>query len=219
MLAEKEVEREFVAAMGPELGKMYGRLWAECLGLHSRWSEYIVLFGTKPERIDLLKKAAPTFFGLVHDCLRDDVLLRVSRFVDPSTSGTGKHNLSFDRLLTLLTQQLCDELEPLIRSCKHKCSVAQDWRNRSIAHLDLDVALGRALKPLPPATRKHVSEAIQAIAAILDTIRHHYLRSKMGTWSTDPPGSAVALLYVLRDGLDAERERRKRGIHGPRPPI
>ena len=54
----------------------------EAAFLHLKWNEYVVLFGTGPERVDLLNRAAPGFFHLVQDSWWDDLLLHISRMTD-----------------------------------------------------------------------------------------------------------------------------------------
>jgi hypothetical protein len=223
-----EVKQEYVRAMGAELGAVYCGLWGECVALHWKWSQFVALFGTKQERLNLLNGAARSFFRLVQDCLREDVLLHISRLTDSPKVGK-KTNLSVRRLTLLVSPQLAPALEKVVQSCLVKCEFARDWRNRRVAHIDLDLAMmDKPVTPLAIATRKGVSEALESIATVLDTVRVHYLGGKMGAWTPDPtPGNAISLLSVLRDGLEAEQARRERlksgnylpGDVGPASPI
>jgi hypothetical protein len=42
---------------------------------------------------------------------------------------------------------------------------ARDWRNRLIAHRDLDIALSTATTPLKDASRAQVKDALASLAA------------------------------------------------------
>jgi hypothetical protein len=58
-----------------------------------KWEEFVVLFGTKPSRVDLVNRAAGGFFRLVQDTFFADVLLHLCRLTDPASTG-GKDNLT-----------------------------------------------------------------------------------------------------------------------------
>ena len=64
--------------MGPELARPFCRLSNECQWLHWKWGEYITLFGSKSERIDLLNAAAASFFWIVQDSLWENILLHIA---------------------------------------------------------------------------------------------------------------------------------------------
>jgi hypothetical protein len=65
--AEPELKQRYRDVMGNELGEVFHHLMQEAAFLHLKWNEYLTLFGTGPERVDLLNKAAPGFFHLVQD--------------------------------------------------------------------------------------------------------------------------------------------------------
>src|SRR6266542_725941 len=126
---EEEVRQEYVRSMGPALGNVFFGLRNECVLLHWKWQEFVVLFGTKPERIELLNEAAGSFFWIVQDTLWDDVLLRISRLTDPPRSA-GKHTLSLQRLPLLVPTTFRGQADILLQECLTKCNFARDWRNR-----------------------------------------------------------------------------------------
>ena len=70
---------EYIAKMGEAIGEVYGKLWQEMAWIHTKWAQYIELFGTNPERIDLLNRAASAMIRTVQDTLWDDVLLHLAR--------------------------------------------------------------------------------------------------------------------------------------------
>ncbi|MFB3917100.1 MAG: hypothetical protein ACE14M_10250 [Terriglobales bacterium] len=206
---EQQVHHDYVAGMGSELGNVFFRLRNECVMLHWKWEEFVALFGTRPERIELLNRAAGAFFWVVQDTLWDDVLLRIARLTDPPQSR-GKYNLTLARLTELVALPLRQKVEALFQGCAARSAFARDWRNRRIAHSDLALALDhRTAEPLASASRKHVNDALAAIVAVLNAVQVHYLRSE-SMYELTPHGNAVSLLYVLRDGLKAEEDRIKR---------
>jgi AbiU2 len=205
----EEVRQEYVRKMGPELGNVFFRLRNECVMLHWKCGEFVELFGTSPERIELLNEAAGAFFWVVQDTLWEDVLLRISRLTD-APKPAGKDTLTLRRLPALVAAPIQIGVERLLQDCIDKSAFARDWRNRRIAHSDLALALEHAsAAPLAPASRKAVKDALEAIVALLNAVQVHYTKSE-ALYEVSPHGNAVSLLYVLRDGLKAEADRLER---------
>jgi hypothetical protein len=205
-----ETKSDNIALMGQALGALYSELWQDVARLHSDWEEYVVMFGTNPGRIDLLNRSAGHFFRVVQDSLWERTLLHISRLIDPPKSA-GKPNLSIQRLPPeVVDQHLKQILEPAIADSLAKCAFAKEWRNRQLAHKDLGLALGHEVDPLSPASRLMVKEAIASITEVLNTISKHYLDSTTFFDFTATPGSALDLLYLLHDGLQAQEARRQR---------
>ena len=202
-------EQQNIEAMGPELARLFYQLGIECNWLHWKWGEYVTLFGTKPERIALLNDAAASFFWIVETSLREDILLHIARLVEPPKLGR-KGNLTLQLLPNIVEMTIRTDTKKLLQTCRTKCKFARDWRNRHIAHRDLRLALGKTAKPLEQATRRAVREAIDSITALLNKVELHYLGFTMEYGITGPLRGAEALLYVLRDGLQAEARRQQR---------
>lgn len=210
-----EVEQRYLEAMGPELGRLFYCLWNECAWLHLKWSEYVILFGSKPERLSLLNTTAPAFFRLIRDSMWEDVLLHICRLTDPTQSigKQKKQNLTLQRLPPLVEPALRLKVERLLQAALEKCAFARDWRNRRIGHRDLGLALKGPAVPLAPARRGSVNDALEAIAAVLNAVERRYRNMTVPYHMVTPSlGDAEALLCILRDGLKmrAAREARLR---------
>lgn len=222
----EEVREQHIATMGPELGPVYHQLWYECAWLHTKWHQYVELFGSNPDRIKLLNGAAGTFFRIVQDTLWEDTLLHLARLTDRRETGS-KSNLTVKRLPGLVDDaHVRTEVEALVKQAAEKTAFATDWRNRRIAHRDLALALKEGAEPLKPASRLLVKEALEAVAAILQRIALHYEKAELSFEEFGDAGDALSLLYVVQDGLVAEERRRKRlkdgkldpeDLDGPRP--
>ena len=166
-LTHEQVEQRYVALMGEDLGRIYTRLWNECVWLYRRWDDYVVLFGTSQERLDKLNEAAAAFFYQLQGTLFESVLLHMCRLTDPARSR-GKKNLTLELLPDLVDPAIRKDVNSLIASARQKCEFARGWRNLRISHSDLALALNRNAKPLPAASRKSVREGLDAIAAVLN---------------------------------------------------
>ena len=196
--------------MGPELGTTFCALYSEFSWLHVRWRQHSQLFGEKPSRVDLLNRVGGLFFRIVQDSLWEDTLLHLSRITDrPETGGGG--NLTIQRLPGLVTDTaLATELRTLVDRAVTQSAIARDWRDRRIAHSDLALAIKEGARPLAAGSRRRVADAIRAIDAVLNRLKLHFRDSTILFEPFDHPGDAEALLYVIRDGLEADDARRKR---------
>lgn len=197
-------------AMGAELAELYEALWQEVAWLYAKWGQYVALFGTKSERIDLLNKASPFFFKLVQDALWEDSVLHIARLTDRKETSR-KANLSIRQFENLAIDPLISgKIEDLIAVCMDKSKFARDWRNRHIAHRDLARAISEHAEPLMPASRAMVKEVLEALSNLLNAFAQHYLDTTTlfdaGTFS----GDAQSLLYVLDDGISAGKARSER---------
>ncbi|SDK53163.1 hypothetical protein SAMN05192566_1547 [Methylophilus rhizosphaerae] len=213
-----QAKTDHIAKMGEEIGTIYSALWQEVAWIHKKWAQYVALFGTNPERINLLNQAAPSMIRTVQDTLWEDVLLHLARLTDPPKS-MGKANLSVRQLAALLASSpIGTKVESLTATTLAACEFARDWRNRRLAHRDLDLALGQSVQPLAPASRAVVKASLASLEELLNAVSLYYLDST--TFFDLGPGGedAVSLLYLLRDGLrfrDDRIARIKRGEHRP----
>lgn len=208
-LSPEQVNEQHVTAMGPALGPVYHALWNQVVWLHMKWHEFRELYGTKAERIGLLNSAAGLFFRVVQDVLWEETLLDIARLTDPPKSR-GKANLTLQQLPPLIVDPSSrGRIVSLVDDAVVKAAFARDWRNRRIAHRDLALALKQGAKPLAGASRQQVDETLSAVDAVLNALSEQYLNSSLVFDHPFSEGSgAVALLYVLRDGLEVEEKRR-----------
>ena len=201
---------EYKAQMGEAIGEVYSALWQEVAWIHTKWAQYVELFGTSAERIDLLNSAAPSMFRTVQDSLWEDVLLHLARLTDPPKSS-GRRNLSMRHLVALLEgSQIATAVASNETAALSASEFARDWRHRRLAHRSLDLALGQSVEPLAPASRADVKKALSAVEELLNTVSRHYLdsstRFELGSGGAD----AVSLLHLLRDGVHFREDRRAR---------
>ena len=144
------------------------------------------------------------------------------------SSGRGRRErLSILRLTEQVDPAIHNKVRGLVSKAIKKTKFARDWRDRRIAHTDLRLALKKGAKPLAPASRKRMGEAIAAIVAVLAAVEGHYCKTTTAYEHASRLGDAETLLHVLRDGVDARREEQRRlqaggfpsGGFKPKPPI
>jgi hypothetical protein len=200
----EEVKANYIDKMGRELGTQFTELWYETQLLCATWGEYVELF-TKSDRVKLLNQSAPALFWIIQHALWAQTLLRIARLLDPPASGKSKENLTI-RNLPLLVADLGKraDLIDLVKTAESKAKFCCDWRNRHIAHRDLDLLIKKSAKPLESASQIQVTEALDSISNVLSETHSHY----MGGWLTFSPnvgeaGNTLSLLRLLHDGISA----------------
>jgi hypothetical protein len=208
----EEAKQNDIAVMGEPLGSLFHSLWQEVVLLSYQWREYEELFG-KRSRVELLNQAAPAFFRMVQDTLWKQTLLDIACLTDYEESA-GKGNLTIRRLAPLITDDdAAQKIKTLTKKAIKASRFCRNWRNRRIAHRSLSVSLAPRANTLAPATREKVGIALEAIADVLNAVTQHYMQT---TTRFDPlhGRGAIALLYVIDDGLRMEHERRERRKRG-----
>lgn len=206
----EEVKQVHIDRMGPDLGRQYDQLWQEMAYVHQKWDQYVVLFGTKPGRIDLLNRSAGLFFRIVQDVLWEDTILHLARLTDPSNSMNNKvkANLTLQNFPGLISDpQVKADVVAALDDAIGKTEFCRDWRNRHIAHRDLNLAIEASpLRPLLPASRAQVKEALAAAVRVLNVVSGAYLGSEPRFDLTKSPHGAEELIYLLYDGLQARKK-------------
>lgn len=215
MLTAEESKERYQTHLGAEAGSAFYEVVGQILLLHSKWGDYLALYG-KEGRVNLLNESAPEFFGRLQDTLLDDVMLHLARLTDPEKIGR-KANLSIKGLVARLSDRdHADSLEPSITDLDDKVSAARDWRNRRIAHTDYDLAVGAPVTPLLPTSRNAIGAAIEALAALINAITVHYMQYNIGFDINQDP--ATDLIFVLDDGVRAEKRRKAKWSAGEHVP-
>ena len=206
----EEVRARNIAAMGQELGELYTLLSAELIWLFVRWKQYVQLFADKPSRIEIINESAPFFFGLIQRVLWEETLLGIARLAGPVATA-GKQNLSMHRIPPLLSNHdLESRVSVLLDIVDEQGAFAIDWRNRHIAHRDLNLLLNSEAEPLAIASKELVDSVLDSMAALLNAIDQHYFRSTTAYRMALTTFGAEELLYTLRDGLRLRKLRDER---------
>jgi hypothetical protein len=191
--------------MGESVGTIFDALLYEVYWVHDKWNEYVTLFATNDKRIELMNESAPAFFRTVQDTLWEAVLLHICRITDPAKSA-GKKNLTLKRLENNLERSpIAHPVRELVTLASDSSDFARDWRNRTLAHKDLELSLKKDVKPLAEASRIAINKSLESIYAVINLVSTHYLDTEYDFSSDD--GDAVSVLYLIRDGIEFEKDR------------
>lgn len=205
-----EAKEQNIKAMGKELGTQYTALWQELAQLNIMWSEFIELYGTKTSRIELMNRSAGHFFRMVQDSLWESLMMHIARLTD-KPKVLGRTNLTLHNLPELISDAAVrSKIEALCLEATDKTKLARDWRNRHIAHRDLDLALGTTAIPLPAVEIKQVNDALDCFTSILNSIAGPYLDSETSFKHSIRIQGAIELLYLIDAGHTLQDQHRKR---------
>lgn len=209
--AGEEVKSEYIEKMGKELGAQCYALWQEFILLAMKWGEYEALYGEGSRRVDLLNEAAPAFFWVVENVIWDDMLLHISRLTD-NTAVSGKSNLTLQNLPGLVENPAIKAaLEDLVKTALDKTKSFRDLRNRRLAHSDLDLRINNATaRPLAPANKAEVREAVHAIREVLTGLEKHYLGTEALFVGSITRRGALDLIPILYFGIREQAKANER---------
>lgn len=176
-LSPDEVKAEILSSFPSDCGDLFFEIWTDVNNLDLSWQDYRALYGTSPERIDLLNWAAGTFFGLIENTMWHDVLLRIARLTDPPAKRSHK-NASLGQLVKRVCPHLDSESAQHLRGQNKElvvyCRPITDLRNRVLAHDDLPTALNYHPDPLPGLSRADVEGALHRIHSLVNEIENHF---------------------------------------------
>lgn len=214
MATSEETLDTYKKQMGNELGELFHALAHELQWLHWHWKQYRELYGENPQRIEILNETAPFFFFVVQRVFFEDACLGIAKLI-ASPKSLGKDNLTIQRLPPLINDPgLRDEVRDLIGKAVNSAAFAVEWRNRYIAHQDLELALNQSAHPLATASRTHVEDALHALRNVLNCVEVALCDSESAYETLAGVRDAESLLYVLRDGIRIEKERQARWAKG-----
>jgi hypothetical protein len=103
-----------------------------------------------------------------------------------------------------ISHKLLQKVEAGLEMALIHTEFCRDWRNRHIAHRDLELALGRGVSPLESASEQKVSKALKSLAEVLNTVAAHYLETTtfFESWGSTV-GGAGNLLCIVHEGIKA----------------
>jgi hypothetical protein len=202
-------------AMEPGLTQLYDELLDDFDWLRRKWSEFQELYGKGQERIDVLNAAASNFFYLLQQVFFENAMLHLSRLTDRPRMA-GHETLSILALPDLISDPtLKAAVQAKVAVVQDRCEFARAWRDRHIAHKDLQVLRQGHASTLPQVDGTKVDDAIKSLRELLLLIGDHYGRPHT-MLGPDPWGAKSLVSYLKRAkrAIDEERQRWKDAVKG-----
>lgn len=160
------------------IAEVYRPLRGELVNIHVQWRLFLQLYGTDPDRIELLNRFAGGLFGVVQEVLYDDLVLAVFRLHDPAKSGKFE-NLSLPSLVGAVRGVNSQLAASLARGSGDLVALLDpyaEWRNKRIAHNDLETAKAQYFgsSPLEGPSREVIARALAIACGVLNEVAAAY---------------------------------------------
>jgi len=185
-----------------EIRQAYDSLAWDVCQLHRKWGVFRRLFASGEETVGLLNRSAAGFFRTFEVLCADDILLSISRLVDPKQTF-GKDNLTLEWLVHSIDptkySQLRQDIEQQFSNARDKCAFTKDQRNKRIAHSDLSTKL--RVQTLPPPTTTNIDEALESIRGVMNVVELYFFPP---AYSQDVNIAFVDYASLMRD-VDGSR--------------
>ena len=184
--------------------EVYDLLKTEVTWLHGRWICYRQLFAQSEARINMLDECASAFFFIIQDVLFDEVQICLCKLTDPA--NTGKiDNLSLEQLQLRLEVHgdsgLSVKNRILLDALQTQATPFRTWRNKQLAHLDLQTSMQNRANPLPGVSRKMIDDALSLIGEYLNAIEIFYNDNEYGYENFIMGSDGNQLISILKYGL------------------
>lgn len=187
-----------------QLSELWDFINLEVVWLHGRWIVYRQLYGTNPERIELINLASPTFFWMVERVFMNDVQLTLVKLADPA-STRGRANLTLETFVIetekLQVPELSINLRTSLNEYRTCCEKITHRRNKDIAHFDLSIQLGDKAIELPGPSRQEIEIALTELRRFMNLVLSHFENTQMAYEHFSLNSDANQLLFVLTEGL------------------
>jgi hypothetical protein len=164
--------------MPAPVAEVFRPLHNELLDIHVKWSQFRQLFGTDADRIALLNRFAPVFFGYADRIMYDDFVLALFRFTD-RVATCGHPNLCLEQLAEVLTNHdpaFGHSIQADAEAIDVLLEPHANWRDRRAAHNDLGARQARwaGTSTLTGPSREKVEEILEHMRRLMNRVATHY---------------------------------------------
>lgn len=201
-LSSDEARQKAIGAFPEEIGALYHELDSSIAHLHLSWKDYRALFGTSPERIEVLNWAASDFFGLLDGILLSEVLLAIARLTDrPKTAGHDNASLCqlINRLKPCVDEATFADFRTKLHDLRDSCERIRDTRNRILAHSDLATKLGYHSDPAPGISRAYIESVLKRIRDLMNSVAVRFLDTEISYESVFAISGGEQLMQMLEN--------------------
>jgi hypothetical protein len=193
-------------------------LWQEVQNIHFTWRLHRQLFGTSPDRIQLLNRFGGIVFGCLQRLLQHHVPLSIFRLLDPATQRGGRdENLCLERLATVVMgncPSLGAQLNDRLTRIRGYMEPFGDLRNKVIAHNDLRTTPARydGTSNVSGPSREITESVLGEVREFMNGVQRHYGEGESYYYDATihDPGDGETLIRHLTDlatRIDSRQQR------------
>jgi hypothetical protein len=167
-------------------------LCQEVAMLTHKWDTYLKLFADQ-ERAGMLFDTANSFFQTIEESLRADMCMTIGRMSDKKRVS-GFDTISFDRLRMLCAD--VPQINDLIDEFQLWCEQVRTYRDKLVAHNDLDAIIQPRNTPLFAITRTIIAGVVSRAQGILNSVLDHYAQRQLA-FDILHAGGATKLIQLV----------------------
>src|SRR3954470_16911845 len=165
-------------SMPTSMGGVFQGFLQEYSIVRAKWRLYERLF-TTPESIDLLNRHGAHAFGLIEDLLIKDVILCITRMMNPSKASWGDPANLATLLIDLAAHKQMALVKRLTAIRDRVKPIGDDlkrWRDEHLSRNDYAAYVGMKadIDALPPNSRKMIQDVLSAMGEVLVELQAHY---------------------------------------------
>jgi len=187
-------------------------VYQDVCSLRMKVGLFIQVYGESTQQVDLLNRIAALFFRVCQDAQFHDIVLCLCRLSEKSRSQ-GRTNLSLQFLVENVDRErygqlrclLDEKIEDLVAMTRE----LRQYRNRLIAHRDLETA--RGAEPLPELVMSRVTGATERVEDLFYLVLEHFypdVEFARGVFGL--VGDGTSLIKALEDAERYRLLRRRR---------
>ena len=158
--------------------KLLRDLQRQAVGIEGVYAVQMQLFGTGPENVELLNRSGSIAFAYFESLADQYIILKLSAMTEGPVVA-GRETLSVKRLQHmlhrvpdnqhLLTAEFFEEFDRLAEDLRRKMCATREFRNKHVAHLDLEQWQAREWVPL---TNGQIRKAMEALYKLLNHVEY-----------------------------------------------
>jgi hypothetical protein len=175
------------------------------LELNVRWQMFDELY-SEAQNYAVLNRTGANFWSALHNLLVDDLMLTISRYLDPAKMGKND-NFSLATIVALPeVEAFRADLQKRLDAINQVwgCGV-KDWRHKRLSHSDMATALGSNTLPDIPFTE--IKELVDGITGFVREINHQLYHHDT-SFRCSITGWVPQVLDYLKLGIEKKDEIR-----------
>jgi len=185
------------------------------LELNVRWQMFDELY-SEAKNYAVLNRTGANFWSNLHNLLIDDLMLAISRFLDPARMGKND-NFSLAAIVALLeVASFRADLQKRLDAINLVWSRGvKDWRHKKLSHSDMATVLGSNTLPDIPFTE--IKVLVDGITGFAREVTHQLYHFDQG-FGCSMTGWVPQVLDYLKLGVQKKDEIRLKAYGGKLPP-
>ena len=197
IVSSHERRKEYIDRIGPTAGPLFSPLYNDFVYVNYEWRIFSEWFRANKERVELLNSVSAGTTFVLQNALRERVIIKICRFLDPAAQGKRK-NATLEALIeaTPGAQKFSEHL----REIRFYAEGMRSMRNTSLAHRDIRHATFE--REFHAVSYSQIDKTLKGVGKLIKEYSIEYLDRHLVFNLTTPFASdEVAFLHILDLGI------------------